>query len=283
MRDQTRADATRADIAARGRPPWALPVVASAVTAGVTATAVALAFALTGASSPAKGGTTARPGASVSSTALAPPPSTALTGVTDPCSLVTRATVDRLVPQPASSADGTGPMRPGTSRRCDWDQPGHWTDVVDQVRHLSVHLTLDGPNDAGAADPRAASAQHDFTLLAEDARKRSGDYADTRPTSQSRQVFGPFRPVDGLGIEAFTEEYRIIEGPPLRTDTGFVELTAAYRNLLIEISYRGEDTSAGKPAEMSVAPLPATTLRAEALAVARELVTALGRCAACRR
>ncbi|MFC4910876.1 hypothetical protein [Actinomadura gamaensis] len=142
-------------------------------------------------------------------------------------------------------------------------------------------LKLDDPNDQSGL-----SAQRMIVLRRQDAQMRSGHYADVTPTRDSRLVKGPFRPVDGpdgLGVEAYTEEYRIVQGPPLPTDTQVVELTAAYRDLMVMVAYRGEDVAAGKPGEQNVIPLPAETARAGALAVAREVIASLNACRTCRR
>ncbi|MCP2337012.1 hypothetical protein [Actinomadura rupiterrae] len=184
--------------------------------------------------------------------------------------------MERLVPQAVYSDVGSGPMKPSEERTCDWDQPGHETDVSRQSRHLTLSLTLDEPNNNDGL-----TAQRSFALDKEAAEKRSGNYANLTPTKDSRMVEGPFRPVAGLGVDAFTSEYRTVEGPPLPTDTQAVELKFAYRGLLVEITYRGEDTVAGKPGEQSVTPLPAETARTETLAVAREVITTLNTCRTC--
>ncbi|MEV4255705.1 hypothetical protein AB0J52_21325 [Spirillospora sp. NPDC049652] len=277
----TRADTTRADTMGRRRASWALPVAACATAGVVAAGGVVLAFGLPASPSASGDGPPAHRTRSPVVTALPPPPSKPLTRIAEPCSLVTRKTVERLVPQAAHSDGGAGLTGSSAQRDCTWEQSGGGTDVVRQARHLEVRFELDAPK--GGGDQGTARTRSLFADLMSDARKHSADYGDNTPTGEGRRVYGPFRTVPGLGVAAFTSEYRFVQGPPLPTDTGAVELTAAYRNLLVVITYRGEDIAAGKPAETSVYPVPAPTLRAEVRAVAREVLTALNRCAGCRR
>ncbi|MEV5570958.1 hypothetical protein AB0L06_12990 [Spirillospora sp. NPDC052269] len=184
------------------------------------------------------------------------------------CEAVSRATLDRLVPDAkVPPASGTYPGRRYTY--CGWSsstdaRPGA---KRGDERGVMVAVRLSANDTA---------ARRDFETAWRGALQTSG--ATSPGTLHSDAAIR----VDGIGDQAFFTHRTATSG--LGT-LGTAEETVRVRNAVVIVSYRGLDATAdrsGGTNRGASTPLTATAGRPSTDALAREVVTALTSCAPCR-